>query len=110
MKKLLLEALKAIKEKPLSQTMGICGNVTAYAQKRFTHLHDCMLIDAKHEEMRFLIRKLISQWPDKKGNNLETPIEGSIMPYLDDSEHERLWTNPRRHELLDWMIKELENG
>lgn len=52
--------------------------------------------------------KTIRKWPAAcKGEDC-FPVEGESLQFFKDSSHLILWQNPRRHELLDWLIKELE--
>ena len=86
-----LEALKKIRD-----YVGICKNVEALTG----------------ETMPYELQELMAEWPANaaKLHSLRQnyPVEGSGNEYEADSEAGTLWENPRRHELLDWLIKELE--
>lgn len=95
----LLEALKKIRDDgPVSTKYGICGNVIDLA-----NVKECKKLDI-----------LFLRWPRNKGrtNMMRTsyPVEGHGVGYKRSVEAGELWDNPRRHELLNWLIKELENG
>lgn len=49
---------------------------------------------------------LIEQWPKRVG--IIYPI-GGYTEYNNDRYHNTVWTNPRRIELLNWLITQLEN-
>ena len=82
-----LEALKKIRD-----DVGICGNV--------------------EETTPYELKELMVEWPANaaKLHSLRQnyPVEGSRDGYDAGAEAGTLWENPRRHELLDWLIKELE--
>ena len=92
-----LEALKKIRDDgPVRDYVGICGNVEELTK----------------ETMPYELKELMVEWPANaaKLHSLRQnyPVEGTGDGYEADSEAGTLWDNPRRHELLDWLIKELE--
>ena len=52
---------------------------------------------------------MMCMWPGRIGNDPRYPVEGSCEKYIVSMLDGTLWKNARRYELLDWMIKELEN-
>ena len=94
-----LEALKKIRDDgPVRDYVGICENVE----------------DLTEETLPYELKELMVGWPANaaKLHSLRQnyPVEGSRDGYEAGAEAGTLWENPRRHELLDWLIKELENG
>ena len=86
-----LEALKKIRD-----DVGICGNIEELTK----------------ETMPYALKVLMVEWPANAAKfrllRQIYPVEGSGDGYEADSEAGTLWKNPRRHELLDWLIKELD--
>ena len=92
-----LEALKKIRDYgPVCDCVGICGNVEKLTE----------------ESMPYELKELMVEWPGNAAKlyslRQNYPVEGTGDGYEADSEAGTLWDNPRRHELLDWLIKELE--
>jgi len=92
-----LEALKKIRDDgPVRDYVGICGNVE----------------DLTEETMPYELRELMAEWPANAAKlhslRQKYPVEGAGGGYDAGVEAGTLWQNPRRHELLDWLIKELE--
>ena len=52
---------------------------------------------------------MMCMWPGRIGDDPRYPVEGSYEEYIMSMRDSTLWKNARRYELLDWMIKELEN-
>ena len=93
-----LEALKKIRnDGPVRDYVGICGNVEVLIK----------------ETMPYELKELMVEWPGNAAKlyllRQNYPVEGTWDGYEADSEAGTLWQNPRRHELLDWLIKELES-
>lgn len=89
----MIEELKRIREHPIRLDQGICGNMRTLVG----------------DEVMPRLRALMSQWP--KARKCEGyPVEGSVTEYMNSVRQKTLWENPRRIALLDWLIKELENG
>ena len=86
-----LEALKKIRD-----YVGICGNVEELTK----------------ETMPYALKVLMVEWPANAAKlyslRQNYPVEGTEDEYELSAEAGTLWDNPRRHELLDWLIKELE--
>lgn len=104
----LLVALRKTEEKVVLNNKGICGNVQYYIHEMTKPLGGG-LCEAAANSAEHQMRKLMQKWPkcaDEYGN---FPIEGRWAGYETDAALGKLWENPLRHELLDWMIKELEN-
>ena len=97
--KMLLAALKRIRDKgPVEKEKGICGNVRLLVPR------------GQRAEIQEKIYCLIQRWPEYKGLSLVYPVEGSGWLYRESVRLGILWKNPRRIYLLNYMIKELENG
>ena len=95
--KMLLAALKRIRDNgPVEKSKGICGNVRLLVPRK------------QRAEIQEKIYCLTQRWPEYKGLSLVYPVEGSGWLYRESVRLGILWKNPRRHELLDWLIKELE--
>ena len=93
----LLPVLKQIKTRPPRLDEGICGNL------------QILLGEIPFCKATTDLRDLMEKWPETSGDRI-FPVEGKIDMFLVDSYHNKLWDNPRRIALLDWLIKELENG
>ena len=97
--KMLLAALKRIRDKgPIEKDKGICGNVRLLVPRK------------QRAEIQEKIYRLTQRWPDHKGYSLVYPVEDSGWLYRESVRLGILWKNPRRIYLLNYMIKELENG
>lgn len=99
-KRILLEALRRIRDEgaPI-RSGGICRNA-AILMKR--HNED-RYFDNEHR----LLYELVSQCPALT-NWWPFPVEGAA-DFYNDQEAGTLWQNPRRIELLNWLIVQLEN-
>ena len=93
----LLTVLKQIKKRPPYLDKGICGCARD------------ILGDQEFNRVIIHLRDLMAKWPETTGDRA-FPVEGSASKYLVDSYNDKLWQNPRRIALLDWLIKELEDG
>lgn len=91
----LLEALITIRDKGRLESAGICGNVMELLPSAEFMLADEIMDD------------LILEWKRPYDNPIY-PI-GGVHEYFREKEQLRLWENPRRWELLHFMIAELEN-
>ena len=97
--KMLLAALKRIRDNgPVEKSKGICGNVRLLVPRK------------QRAEIQEKIFCLTQRWPEYKERSLVYPIEGSGWLYRESVRLNILWKNPRRIYLLNYMIKELENG
>ena len=106
-KRLLLAALADIRDNgPSSLKDGICRNAINVIEK--------MAPSTKtRADAIYTMSTMMVQWPNNAGRRCSgqtTPVEGNVTDYLRDIHENILWENPRRHELLNWLIKELENG
>lgn len=95
MKTNLLPTLKKIKKRPPHLDKGICGCARD------------LMGDPEFNRIIIPLRDLMEKWPETTGDRA-FPVEGSASKYLVDSYQDKLWENPRRIALLDWLIKELE--
>jgi hypothetical protein len=87
----ILEALKYILEKnPVDFRVGICKNVE--------------IITGYRQSINFLV---FDRWPERKRCSFMFPVEGHDSYYA-DKQANRLWENPRRWELLNWLIEYYE--
>lgn len=92
----LLAALIFVREKPKTSKAGICAHVYRYMQRART----------KREGVDDLLKHYIAQWPVvlKEANTDWSPI-----PFFwEETAKGTLWANPRRHELLNWLIERVE--
>jgi len=74
---------------------GICGNVimqmgNAYSKKTTKH-----------------IQKLRAAWPLNETGGCYYPV-GGYYEYMADQSNRTMWQNPRRIQLLQWMIEQTE--
>lgn len=97
----LLEVLKAIKQNPDKHT-GICGNVCDKTDTTPNRYYDYFMPR---------LHALIKQWPEGLESDEESnyPVEGSKTKFRCDRDDGKLWDNPRRHELLNWLIERIKN-
>lgn len=94
---LLLQFLEQIKQNgPVFKDHGICMNVIYLYRK------------TGDVDTRFLLDNRMNQIFRAWGNGVASifPVEGAVQ-YKKDSDSGTLWDNPRRHELLDWSIGQL---
>ena len=106
---LLLVALKKTREKVAINNKGICGNVQYYIHEITKHLGG-NLCQEKLDNASYLTHKLIQRWPKCADQQGIFPIEKQWAEYELRAAKDELWSDPLRLELLDWCIKELENG
>ena len=108
---LLLKALKQVREDAGKGTSGICGEV-------FKWLKEYCMVNDNYEERHSVVeatmrelQAIMNKWPGG-GRRLDDryPVEGSGYKYTLALIEQKLWSNPRRIALLNWLIKELENG
>ena len=105
----LLTALKSTKQHIVFRDRGICANAQHYIKEMTKNLGDGLCQEAcdyAERQMRMLMRR----WPKCEDEYGNLPIEGSWTGYQQKAEEDKLWSDPLRLELLDWCIKELENG
>ena len=105
---LLLKALKQVREDAGKGTSGICGEV-------FKRLKEyCMVNDnyeAAVEATMHELQAIMNKWPGgRRRLDDRYPVEGSGYKYTVALIEQKLWSNPRRIALLNWLIEELENG
>lgn len=104
----LLTALKKTKEKVALNNKGICGNVKYYIHEITAGLGHCIQHSAS-DDASCQLRNLMLKWPKCADRYGDFPIEGRWAGYETEATLGKLWENPLRLELLDWLIKELEN-
>ena len=80
---------------PLIPANGICPHIDSYTQHEDKHIRDAV---------RRLQHHLMETWPDSSGDS-HFPVDG-YEEYF--SIHADKWQNPRRLQLLNWMIAQLE--
>lgn len=97
MKTNLLPALKQIKTRPPRLNEGICGNMRVLMGQ----IEFCRITKD--------LQDLMAKWPETAGDRIY-PVEGETELFVIDAHQRKLWDNPRRIALLDWLIEELENG
>ena len=97
------EAVPALQEKkverPFDATLGICANV--YWQPE---IYD----NADNVYLMLTLRDRMQEWPSvRRGKNaqLAYPV-GGYDEYVEERITGAVWTNKRRLELLDWLIKD----
>ena len=114
--KLLLHILKKIRDTKQTRAYGICGEVHKRLQKYYMVGREFSNKGPNYSERcNAVIRaqgalgRLIAKWPDGLYNeDNRYPIEGSKYKFRIALEAGELWNDQRRHELLNWLIKELE--
>ena len=102
----LLKCLKHLKANgPIDKSSGICGNMLLVAEK--------LGVGTAMPLARELDR-LLPKWPETNGrchmSKTSYPVEGWSSAFFASAQSMTLWQNPRRIVLLDWLIKELEDG
>lgn len=100
----LLTALKEIKEVRVSTKNGICANVRAWFNDNRVKISDgCFM--AYRWELTYNLRV----WIKETGSTFSVhyPVGGDIE-YYTESAAGTVWDNPKRWELLNWMINRLE--
>lgn len=103
----LLMSLKEIKERRVSDVTGICGNVRLWFNREFIQgqITDRCYISYSGE-----LKNNISKWLEETGSRLSTTVYpvGGAAQFRDELEAGTIWNNPKRWELLNWMINRLE--
>ena len=103
-KRELHRALVAVKTGPVNQMHGICGNVSQKLHSRrwwrewLAPYGMCM-----HE-----LRNLAAAWPSRHRTQPLYPVDG-LGTYGYELSMATLWDNPRRWQLLDWLIEETKS-
>lgn len=116
--KLLLHVLKKVRDTKQTRVYGICGEVFRRLKKYYMVGRGFSDKGPHYKErcdavtrVQTVLYKLMVQWPNGwYSEDDRYPVEGSMCKFDEAHDTETLWSNPRRHELLDWLIKELENG
>lgn len=100
----LLSALKEIKEVQDSPKIGICGHVRSWFYRKRGQISDGCYI-AYNWELTCNFRV----WIEETGSTFSVhyPVGGDIE-YYTESAAGTVWDNPKRWELLNWMINRLE--
>lgn len=103
---LLYAALLKCKKEPDAR-WGICMNVANYIRAARI---DYELKAATLQEIVNELDALMEKWPDKakeKGQSFSYyPVEGNYRVYDADQALGKLWENPRRIALLDWLMEQ----
>lgn len=79
---------------PAVRADGICPHIDSYMR------HDAKPLQLA---VRRLQHHLMETWPDSSGDS-HFPVDG----YEEYFSHADKWSNPRRLQLLNWMIAQLE--
>lgn len=116
--KLLLHVLRTVRDTHKEKKYGICGEVIRRLKKWYMVGRGFSDKGPHYKErcdavtrVQTALYKLMVQWPDGwYSEDDRYPIEGNRQGFDEALEAGLLWQNPRRHELLHWLIKELENG
>lgn len=100
----LLEALKYVRDAEKGPRMGICGMI-----------EELFLIESEDYDTDMIIQlhELFKEWPDVHiveyvwgtGPNSQYPVGG----WVEYNSSKDLWSNPKRHALLNWCIAKLES-
>lgn len=114
--KALLWALYKVRDNIAKADTGICGEVFKWL-KEYCMVNDNYAEGDNYEERHSVVeatmrelQAIMNKWPGG-GRRLDDryPVEGSGYKYTIAVIEQKLWSNPRRIALLDWLIKELEN-
>ena len=116
--KLLLHILKKIRDTQQARTYGICGEVQKRLKKYYMVGRGFSDKGPHYQErcdavarVQTTMYKLMVQWPNRRiSEDDRYPVEGDGRRFEVAMEAGELWSNPRRIALLNWLIKELENG
>lgn len=116
--KLLLHILKKIRDTQQARTYGICGEVIKRLRKYYMVGRGFSDKGPNYSErcdavvrVQTVLYKLMVQWPQGMHSEDDRyPVEGNEHKFGEALEAGCLWENHRRIALLNWLIKELENG
>lgn len=116
--KLLLHILKKVRDTQQKREYGICGEVQKRLKKYYMvgrgfsdkgpdYPKRCNAVVREQG----ILGQLMLKWPDGlHSEDNRYPVEGNGRRFEVAMEAGELWSNPRRIALLNWLIKELENG
>ena len=115
--KLLLHILKKVRDTKQTRAYGICGEVIHSLKKYYMVGRGFSDKEPNYSErcgavtrVQTVLYKLMVQWPGGwYGEDDRYPVEGNKEKFGEALEAGLLWENQRRLELLDWLIKELED-
>ena len=102
----LLKALIALRDDPSARppSGGICYGVTVLVSRE-KHTHDWP------KETVGVISQLLSlmmrDWPDRVEGDAYYPINGHCVSFSREDREGKIWENPLRFQLLDWLIDKL---
>lgn len=116
--KLLLHILRTVRDTKQKRKYGICGEVMHRLKKWYmvgrgisTKSHNYSERCDAVVRVQTELYKLMVQWPSGwYSEDDRYPVEGNGRRFEVALEEGRLWENERRIALLNWLIKELENG
>lgn len=116
--KLLLHILKKIRDTQQARTYGICGEVIKRLKKYYMVGRGFSDKGPNYSErcdavvrVQTALYRLMVRWPEGfYSEDDRYPVEGNGRRFEVALEAGELWSNPRRITLLNWLIKELENG
>lgn len=102
----LLVILRSLRDEGVDPSVGICGNVDAQIRKRSAGLRPFVggVLALGVQEA---LTDCIYEWP-LRCSSVHHPV-GGPAEYMTELDAGTLWNNPRRHQLLHWMIMFLEN-
>ena len=97
----LLAALHTLRDNgPTIRADGICPHIDSYMHRNC--LHDA---ESLHYDVSRMQHHLMETWPDSSGDS-SFPVD-SYREYFSISTTDK-WSNPRRLQLLNWMIGQLQ--
>lgn len=95
----ILEALRKIRDEgPKDRGAGICANVLVHTA--------CVETPYSIHAVDYRLQAMFAEWPSFV-TELH-PVDGG-REYTWGRYNGTLWNNPRRHELLHWLISYMEN-
>lgn len=102
----LLRALITLRDDPSArpQSGGICYGVTVLASRE-KHIHDWPKETVG--VIRQLLSLMMSDWPDRVEGDACYPINGHCVSFSREDREGKIWENPLRFQLLDWLIDQL---
>jgi hypothetical protein len=74
-------------------------------KRRYNPVGICSNLVTNSDKSRERINKAISDWPaSHDSGSCNYPVENTSSKYHHDSDEGQLWNNPRRYELLEYLI------
>ena len=102
----LLKALIALRDDPSARppSGGICYGVTVLVSRE-NHAHDWP--NETVSVVRQLLSLMMRNWPDRVEGDAYYPINGHCVSFSREDREGKIWENPLRFQLLDWLIDKL---